>query len=761
MAEVVRSDPIGSTAQVAFETRLPDVSAPGSAVPARMARSTCMVDLEPAVTDAPCLPIREVAMGAVLPLVGATQRVRGACPHDCPDTCAWTVTVEDDVAVELRGDAEHPFTSGGLCAKVNRFLDDRVYHPDRLLHPLRRSGPKGSGQFHQVSWDEALAGIADRLHAVIAEHGGEAVLPYSFAGTQGFVQCSLMDWRFFATIGASQLEATVCGATSYRGLSAVNGVHVGIDPEDVVHSRFIVLWGTNTLVTNLHLWPFVQRARRDGATVVVIDPQRTRTAQAADWHIQPVPGTDAALALGMLRVIIDEGLHDPAFLSEHASGFDELRARLDDYPLAEVASVTGLEPDVILELARRYAGAIPSTIRVLIGMEHRRNGTDTYRAIAALPVVTGAWRHRGGGLLGTAGNFTIRAVNNDVFGVPTTDPGTRSINMMELGRALTSRQLDPPIEALVVYNSNPAATAPNQNLVLEGLRRDDLFTVVLEHFMTDTARHADYVLPATTQVEHLDLAYSWGTPYLALNVPAISPRGEALPNSEIFRRLAHAMGLTQPYFADSDEQLVRGILDSDHPYLEGITYESLLQTGWAKLRLPADHRPFANGFATDDGRAHLVWSEAEEHGLEPLPRYRHPPGSRSGNAERAEDYPLSLITAKGALHFLNSSYGNVERHLKAEVSPTIDIHPDDAAERGISDGHDVRVFNERGEVFALARVGDRVRPGVVALPSGWWASHSPGGSSANALTSDGLADGGRGGDFHDTLVQVSPASGSQ
>lgn len=686
--------------------------------------------------------------------------MQGACPHDCPDTCAWTVTVEDGIAVDLRGDAEHPFTSGGLCAKVNRFLDDRVYHPDRLLYPLRRTGSKGEQRFERVSWDEALADIARRLHAVIDEFGGEAILPYSFAGTQGFVQSSVMDGRLFATIGASQLEATVCGATSYTGLSAVNGVHVGIDPEDVVHSRFIILWGTNTLVTNLHLWPFIQRARNDGATVVVIDPQRTRTAQAADEHIQPAPGTDVALALGMLKVIVDEGLHDRAFLDEHASGFEELQAVLDDYPVDAVAAITGIGPEVIVDLARRYASSVPSTIRVLIGMEHRRNGTDTYRAIAALPVVTGAWRHRGGGLLGTAGNFTIRAINNDVFDVPTGEPGTRSLNMMQLGRVLTSHDLEPPVKALVVYNSNPAATAPNQNLVLEGLRREDLFTVVLEHFLTDTATYADYVLPATTQLEHFDLAYSWGTPYLALNVPAIEPRGQALPNSEIFRRIATAMGLDQPHFRDTDEHLIRSILDSDHPLLAGITYESLLETGWAKLRLPADHRPFARGFATDDRRAHLIWPEATEQGLDPAPRYRPvDPPVASGSPSPA-DRPLSLISAKGALHFLNSSYGNVERHLKAEGPPTIDIHPEDATIRAIGDGDIVRVFNELGEVEAQARVSDRVQAGVVSLPSGWWASRSPGARSVNALTSDGLAIAGRGGDFHDTLVRVEPAAGA-
>lgn len=341
---------------------------------------------------------------------------------------------------------------------------------------MKRTGPKGSGQFERVTWDEALTAIAGRLTKVIEESGGEAILPYSFAGTQGLVQGSIMDWRLFATIGASQLAATVCGTTSYTGLSAVNGIHVGIDPEDVVHSRYIILWGTNTLVTNLHLWPCIQRARRDGATVVVIDPVRTRTAQAADWHIQPAPGTDVALALAMLRVIVDEGLHDPSFLTEYADGFDELREELEQYSLEELALITGLTPEVITELARAYATTVPSTIRVLIGMEHRRNGVDTYRAIAALPVVTGAWRHRGGGLLGTVENLTIRAINTEVLDTPTDDLGTRSINMLELGKALTS--LEPPVRALVVYNSNPAATAPNQNLVLDGLRRDDLFTVL-------------------------------------------------------------------------------------------------------------------------------------------------------------------------------------------------------------------------------------------------------------------------------------------
>ncbi|MQA83587.1 MAG: molybdopterin-dependent oxidoreductase [Streptosporangiales bacterium] len=685
----------------------------------------------------------------------ANDVVRGACPHDCPDTCAWTVRVADGRATELAGEADHPFTRGGLCAKVNHYLE-RVYSPERVLHPMRRAGPTGSGAFEQVSWEEALDDVASRLRDIISEYGTEAVLPYSYAGTQGLIQSSSLDRRFFARLGATRLVRNICGSAGASGVAATLGTPVGMLPEDVAHSRFIILWGTNTVVTNLHLWPFVRQARDSGATVVVVDPVRTRTATQADWHVQPRPGTDAALALGMMQVIVAERLHDADYVARHTVGFDELRERLDDYPPERAAELCGVPADEIVRLARAYATARPTAIRTLIGMEHHANGAMALRTIACLPALVGAWRHLGGGLLHLTAQLFNSALDRSAVEMPELqDSSARKINMVQLGRALTDPALSPPIRALIVYNSNPATIAPNQNLVLAGLRREDLLTVVLEQFLTDTARHADYVFPATTQLEHLDLHWSWGHTYLTLNRPAIAPVGEAVPNTEFFRRLAPRLGLDEPYLRASDEELVRAALDSDHPYLRDASYERLHEEGWAPLNLPRPWLPFADGgFPTPSGKCEFVSGRMRAAGLDPLPAHVPVRESRAADPERAARYPLSLISAKSALHFLNSSYANMPRHLRAEREPILLLHPDDAAGRGVATGDTVRVYNDRGAVTLPARVEDGVRPGVVAMPFGWWSSLTPDGSSANALTSDGLSDLGGGGDWHDTLVEV-------
>ncbi|RIK46116.1 MAG: molybdopterin oxidoreductase [Chloroflexi bacterium] len=676
--------------------------------------------------------------------------VRGGCPHDCPDTCAWLVTVEDGVATKLVGDPEHPYTRGGLCAKVNRYLD-RVYGPQRLLSPLRRTGPKGSGAFEPVSWDEALDDIAARLQRIVAESGGEAVLPYSYMGTQGFIQSRSMDRRFFARLGATRLERAICGSTGSVGIYHTLGSSDALAPEEIVHSRFIVLWGTNTIVTNLHLWPLIREAKANGATVVVVDPVRSRTAQAADWHVAPLPGTDAALALGMMAVIVREGLHDAEYIERYTVGFEQLVERLADYPPERVAAITGLEVEEIERLARAYATTRPALIRTLVGMEHREHGGMAYRAVACLPALVGAWRDVGGGLLHMTANLPFEALNTDALEMPhLEDHSLREVNMVQLGRALTDPTLDPPIRALVVYNSNPATIAPEQNKVLAGLRRDDLFTVVLEHVMTDTARHADYVLPATTQLEHWDLVWSWGQTYLTLNQPAIAPVGDALPNTEIFRRLAARMGFDEPYFQETDEQMIRAMLDVAHPLLGGATFDDLKERGWIRFAVPQGYRPYAEGgFPTRSGKCEFYSERLAKRGEDPLPNWTAP-------REQAmrDGYPLSLIAAKSALHFLNSSYAGLEHHRNAEREPLLDIHPFDAGPRDIADGAMVRVFNARGEVQVKARVGERVRPGVVALPFGWWPAHSRSSTSANALNQDTLSDWGGGGAFHDTLVEV-------
>jgi anaerobic selenocysteine-containing dehydrogenase len=662
--------------------------------------------------------------------------IRGACPHDCPDTCAWEVTVRDGVAEKLVGVKEHPFTRGGLCAKVSHFLE-RTYSPDRLCRPLMRTGPKGSGAFEPVSWDVALAHIGERLGAIVDEHGGEAVLPYSFAGTQGLVQGASMDRRFFARLGACRLERTICGQAAAAGQLEAAGTLVGMRPFDLLHSRFIVLWGTNTIVTNLHQWPIVQQARKAGARVVVIDPLLTRTAAAADWHVRPLPGTDAALALGLMHVIVAEDLHDADYVAAHTEGFERLAGELAAWSPARTEEVTGVAAGEVVALARAYATTRPAAIRRLIGIEHHREGARMVRTISCLPALVGAWRDRGGGILGPTSWAAYSALDQDALAGP--QPDTRAVNMVRLGHALT--ELDPPVHALVVYNSNPATTAPDSTRVMRGLARDDLFTVVLEHFLTDTARYADVVLPATTQVEHVDLVPSWGHTYVTYNEPAIAPVGDALPNTEIFRRLAGAMGFDGEAFEATDEELARAALAGARAPLDTIDFERLREVGWAEADLPEDFRPFADGgFGTPSGRLRL-WSDGLPPGFDP------PPG---------DDEPLALVTAKSAHHFLNSTYANLPRHLAGEGEPLLDLHPDDAAARGIADGDVVRVSNARGEVVARARLGDVVRPGVVALPSGWWASRSPGATMANALTTPELTDRGGGGAFHSARVEVAP-----
>jgi len=674
----------------------------------------------------------------------------GACPHDCPDTCAWTVAVRDGRAVGLKGDAEHPFTRGGLCAKVNHFLDDRTYNPDRLLQPLRRIGPKGSGQFEEVSWDEALDTISDRLRAIVSEHGGDAVLPYSYLGTQGIVQGEAVAAPFFARLGATRLTRAVCGSAGGSGLAVTMGSGPGMMPQDLQHSRHVIIWGSNTVSTNLHLWPFIRKAKEAGAKIVVIDPVKTRTAAAADQHVQPLPGTDAALALGMMQVIVAENLHDRDYVDRHTVGFEQLVERLALYGPDQAAQITGLPADDIRRLARDYATMRPSAIRVLVGMEHHAQGAEMFRAIACLPALVGAWRELGGGLCYMT--YQLFGEVDSTCGAAIADQATvREVNMMQLGQALTS--LTPPVRALIVYNANPAATTPNQNLVLQGLRRDDLFTVVVEHFLTDTARHADFVLPATTQVEHRDIMFSWGQPYLANNEPAIAPVGDALPNAEIFRRLAERLEFTDPVFQLTDEELAEAATAP----LGAARVGELRERGWIRMDGPEHAVPFGNGgFQTPTGKCEFYSQSQADAGLDPLPCYRPATESPAGDPARAHRFPLILLTAKGGHHFLNSSYANVDRALNAERPALLDIHRDDAPPRQVRDGDTVRAFNDRGSLQLTARISDRIRPGVVSMPSGWWASLSPGGSSANALTPDGLSDLGGGGDFHDTLVQVEP-----
>ncbi len=684
-----------------------------------------------------------------MPIHGSSrQSVHGACMHDCPDSCAWIVKTDNGRAVALEADDGQPMTGGALCEKMDGFLTDVVYNPDRVLHPLRRVGKKGEGKFERVSWDEALADVSSRLKTIIAEHGPTAILPYSFAGTMGMVQSYTLDRRFFARLGATRLDRNVCGSAGDAGLAATMGTEVGMLPEDIEHSRFILIWGANPILTNPHGWPFIERAKSRGARVVVIDPLRSATAERADWHLQPIPGTDTALALGMMHVIVQENLHDSEYVESYTLGFDRLRERLADYPPERVAQITGLKPKEIVELAKAYAGTRPAAIRVFVGMEKHSNGAMMYRTVACLPALVGAWRELGGGLQYFTSGLFEESLNFEAAVKPSLEDYTiRSVNMVQLGQALTDGKLDPPIRAMIVYNSNPATIAPNQNLVFEGLKRTDLLTVVLDHFVTDTALYADYVFPATTEVEHLDLIVPWGSRYLSLNLPAIDPVGEALPNTEFFRRLARRLGFEESYLYDSDEEIIKAALASDHPYLKNITYERLEREGWAPLDLPSPWLPFAKGgFPTSSGKCEFYAKGLIDQGLDPLPHYE--PASKTDSR-----YPLMFLSTKSRRHFLNSSHANQPRHLRAEGQPRLRIHPEDAAKRGIESGAKVRVYNARGSVEVRAEVIDAMRPNVVTMAHGWWASRI-GGSSANALTSDGLSDLGGGGDLHDTRVEV-------
>ncbi len=670
--------------------------------------------------------------------------VHGACGHDCPDTCGWVVEVRDGEASSLAGDKDHPFTRGGLCAKVNHYLD-RVYHPDRVLYPLKRVGPKGTGHFARVSWDEALSDIATHWHRVIADYGAEAILPYSSAGVQGLVQQESLDMRLFGSMGASDLERKICGAVASAGMKTTLGVGTGIDPEDVIYSKLIVLWGTNTIVTNLHFWPLITEARRRGARLVVIDPIRTRTAEQADWHLQVNPGSDAALAMAMMHIMVRDGLVDHEYVQAHAVGYEALVERLADYGPSAVAPIVGLSVADIEQFAREYATTHPSLLRPLIGIEHHINGAMQFRAVSCLPVLSGAWKHRGGGLARSTHALHFAALDMGAVLRPDVHkPGVRSLNMRDLGKILCDPDLAPPVKALMVYGANPMVSIPNQAKIAKGLSREDLFTVVHDLFVTDTARFADYVLPATSQIEHLDLSPAWGHLYLALNRPAIAPRGESVSNTEMFRRLATALGRTEPWLFDSDEAMIRAALASGHPWLKDITYEHLWEHGHARLKCPDDWRPFAEGgFPTKSGKAEL-WSEAQQAaGLDPLPA--------TGAIRR--EAGLQLITGK-ALHDLNSGYANSPIHRKRAGTLFIELHRDDAVARNLAEGDLVKVWNQLGSVDALCCISARIKPGVAWMPFGAMLDASGNLRSVNVLTDEAPTDWGGGSGFYDAFVEV-------
>ena len=686
---------------------------------------------------------------------GSTTVVRGACPHDCPDTCAMLVTVQDGRAIRVAGDPEHPFTRGFLCTKVNRYVE-RTYHRDRLLYPMRRVGPKGGGAFERISWDEALGEIADRLNAIRASSDGpQAILPYSYAGTMGILQGSSIDRRFFHTIGASMLDRTICSMAGTVGMRMTVGANIGADPEGLPESDLVLLWGTNTLTSNPHLWPLVLEARERGAKVIAIDPIRTRTAAQCDEWIAIRPGTDAALALGMMHILLERGLQDDDYIAAHTLGFDELRERVKEYSPERVSEITGIPAETVVSVGERYGRARSAFIRVNYGLQRHGGGGMAVRTIACLPALTGHWRRAGGGVqLSSSANF---AFNTPVTQRPDLSPKVRTINMIRLGEALTTPHGDvggPPVRALVVYNSNPAAVAPDRNAVLEGLRREDLFTVVMEHFQTDTADYADILLPATTQLEHWDVHLSYGHHYVSLNRPSIEPCGESLPNSEIFRRLAARMGLEEPSLRDDDLTIIRQALDSPSPNLKGVTLEALMERGWMRLNVPKPYLPFAGGaFLTPSGKCEFYSARMEQMGLDPLPAFTAPYEFPENVPDLAARYPLTLISSP-AHQFLNSTFVNIAPLRRAAREPECLLHPEDAERRGIDVGARVVIHNDRGAFTAVARIEPTIRPGVVWAPSIWWGKFAADGANANQTTSQRETDMGRGPVFYDNLVEV-------
>jgi anaerobic selenocysteine-containing dehydrogenase len=688
----------------------------------------------------------------------AESVIRGACPHDCPDTCAMLVTVEDGVATKVAGDPEHPFTNGFLCTKVNRYVE-RTYHRDRVLHPLRRVGRKGEGKFERISWDDALAEIAERLGEIRGSADGpQAILPYSYAGTMGMLQGSSIDRRFFHAIGASKLDRTICSMAGTVGMRMTVGANIGADVEGIPQSDLILLWGTNTLTSNPHMWPFVLRARENGATVVAIDPIRTRTAAQCDEWIGIRPGTDAALALGIMHVVFERGMEDSDFLAKHTLGERELRDRAREYDPDRVAGITGLSAATVVSLGERYGRSKAAFIRVNYGLQRHAGGGMAVRTIACLPAIVGHWKKPGGGVnLSTSANF---AFNKQALERPDLSPPVRTINMIRLGEALTTHDAGvggPPVRALVVYNSNPAAVAPDRNAVVRGLGRPDLFTVVLEHFQTDTADWADIVLPATTQLEHWDIHLAYGHHYVSLNQPSIAPLGEALPNTEIFRRIAARMGLADACFADDDLTLIRQALDTTSEKLAGVTLDALLEKGWTRLNVPTPYLPFADGrFLTPSGKCEFVSPRLAEMGLDPVPTYIPPYESPERDPLLMQRFPLTLISSP-AHQFLNSTFVNVDSLRRAAREPECILHPVDAERRGIGVGMRVAIHNDRGAFTALARVDAGIREGVVWAPSIWWGKLTADGANANQTTSQRETDMGHGPVFYDNQVEVSIA----
>ena len=692
--------------------------------------------------------------------------VHAACPHDCPDACGVLITVQDGRATKIQGDPAHPVTRGFLCGKVAKYLD-RVYSPDRVLYPMKRVAPKGmsdSTAFQRVTWGEALDEITQRYKKIIAEFGSEAILPFSYGGTLGVLNNASMDRRFFHRLGASQLERSICSTAGDTGLESVLGAQIGTEPEQFKHSRYIIAWGANIHGNNVHLWPFIQEAKRNGAKLVVIDPYRTRTAACADWYLPINPGTDVVLALAMMRIIVNEDLYDVDYVARYTLGFEHLREKVQPYTPEYAAGWTGIAAADIQKLAHEYVSIRPAAIRVNYGLQRCENGGMATRAITMLPCLTGSWKEVGGGLqLSVSGAFGLNkaALKKPELMHKALGRDARTVNMVELGKALNTLT-DPPIKALFVYNSNPAAVCPNHNEVIRGLERRDLFTVVHEQFLTDTTDYADIVLPATTFFEQKELQAAYGHYYLQISQQAIEPLGECRPNVEVFRGLAERMGFEDECFRESVDELIDTALSSHNPWLKRIDRERLEREKHVRLKfenqlsVPGSQfseyfLPFANGnFPTRSGKAELYSEKLLEQGLDPVVQFKPPTESR--RSAKAKAFPLELLARK-ADNFLNTTFSNLPAVQEMEVAGLLEMHPADAHARGIKDDDPVRVSNSRGEIFLTARVDGKVQPGVVSARLNW-AKLSPGKININVLTGEKLTDLGNAATFYSTLVEV-------
>ena len=701
----------------------------------------------------------------------ARETFFGGCPHDCPDTCAMIYEVENGRLVEVRGNKDHPMTRGTLCVKLKDYHDHH-YNPDRVLYPLRRSGPKGSRQFTRISWDEAVAEIISRWKDIIAKYGSQAIMPYSYLGNEGLVQGLTAGDAFFNKLGSTVNEKTFCASGSSTAWLLTVGPTGGVDPESFVHSKYIVIWACNSISTNLHHWPFVLEARKRGAKVVVIDSYRSRTAKQADWHIMPKPGTDGALAMGVIAAMIENGLVDREWVDAHTVGFEELAERAKQFTPAYVERITGVPAADVARFAHDFAKAQPSVIRMGVALERHAGGGQTIRAVCAIPALAGSWRHVGGGLL----QMPLWEFPVDWQRVSRPDfirPGTRVVNNLQLGQALTGEmKLDPPIMGLYVYNTNPVSQAPQTNKIVKGLSREDLFFVTAEHFVTDTAAYADIVLPATMAGEHDDMMFSWGHFYLTINEKAIEPRGEAKSNAAIFRLLAAGMGYDDHQFKMGDMELAEHYVKWDAPQMAGIGMEYFRKHGYFHLAVgtPDDRLPHANGnFPTPSGKVEFMVKDAKNfvappfrmmyeamqsgEDVDPLPGYVPPRESVATNPRLAERYPLNVISPKSH-GFLNSCYANEPHKIKGQGEQFVMLSPKDAEARSIREGDPVRVFNDRGDFEGFARVTDDVQDGVIVATLGYWRSLNRSDGSVNSISSDAFCNLGRAPTFSDNLVQV-------